>query len=76
MRHNQPTTNKKEAQDAISLDFKLKELIGPGQMFKLTLIQIFPVSPIRTNRAANFCWAAPESCSSHSSAGMVPCGAT
>jgi hypothetical protein len=35
MRQNQPTTDKKEAQDAISLDFKLEE---PGQMFKLTLI--------------------------------------
>jgi hypothetical protein len=38
MRHNQPTIDEKEAQAAISLDFKLEELIGPGQMFKLTLI--------------------------------------
>jgi hypothetical protein len=38
MRQNQPTTDKKEAQDTISVDFKLEELIGPGQMFKLALI--------------------------------------
>jgi hypothetical protein len=38
MRQNQPTTDEKEAQDAISVDFELEELIGPGQMFKLTLI--------------------------------------
>ena len=42
MRQNESPTDEEEAQDAISVDFKLENLIRFGQMFELAFVPNFP----------------------------------